>query len=136
MNCTYHLITFHLRRSLGAKVVCSHVTCGLDSATYICPLCDLPCCLCGGSSGLPPGVVCQGDPETSRGEEHPGAERGEEAGGASGYRQHPGPQPEGETGVHAPSGSEQEPTREELTHCGVRDSHLPERKAQWEEAEG
>lgn len=75
---------------LGAKAVCSHVACSLDSVTDLCPLRDLPRRLCGGSSGLPPGVVCQGDPETSRGEEHPGAERGEEAAGASGHGQHPG----------------------------------------------
>lgn len=111
---------------LGAKAVCSHVAPGLDGDADLRPLRHFSRGLRGGGGGLPPGVVCQGDPETSRwGEGHPGTEGGEEAARAGGHGQHPGAQPERQTGVHAESGSEQEPVGEELTpHPGGRDSRF------------
>lgn len=91
--------------------MCSHVACSLDSVADLRPLRHLPCGLCGRSSGLQPGVVHQGDPQTSRGgERHPGTEGGEEAAGTSRDGQHTGAKPQRETGVHTQSSSEQEPT--------------------------
>lgn len=94
----------------GPKAECRHVASVLDSGADLRPLCHLPRGPGGGSGGLPPGVVHQGGPESQRGEGHPGAEGGEEAAGTRGYGQHAGAEPEGETGVHSASRSEQEPT--------------------------
>lgn len=90
-----------LLQHLGAKPACSHVACCLGGDADLCSLRHLPRGLCGRSSGLPPRVVYKGDPQTSgRGEEHPGAEGGEEAAGASRHGQHAGAQLERETGVY------------------------------------
>lgn len=94
---------------LASWVACSHVACFLDGGTDLRPVCDLPRRVCGGSGGLPPGVVRQGHPCVPRGEEHPGAEGGAEAAGTRGHGQHAGPESEGEAGVHAQGGSQQEP---------------------------
>lgn len=52
-------------------MVCSHVACGVDRDADLRALRHLPRGLSGRSSGLPPGVVYQGDAQTTRGrEEH------------------------------------------------------------------
>lgn len=47
--------------SFWARVPCSHVACAFYGIEDLCPICHLPSGLCGGSSGLSPGVVCPGD---------------------------------------------------------------------------
>lgn len=81
MRCTHVFFFLHL----ASWVACSHVACFLDGGTDLRPVCDLPSRVCGGSGGLPPGVVCQGHPCVPRGEEHPGAEGGAEAAGTRGH---------------------------------------------------
>lgn len=87
----------------------------LDGGADLRPVRDLPRRVCGGSGGLPPRMVRAGHPCLPRGEEHPGAEGGAEAAGTGGHGQHAGAEPEGEAGVHAEGGPEQEPAGEELT---------------------
>ncbi|XP_025758058.1 small integral membrane protein 12 isoform X1 [Oreochromis niloticus] len=67
----------------------SNVARSVDSVADLCSLCHLPCGFCGRSSGLSPGMVHQGHPQTQRGRErHPGTEGGKKAAGASGHGQH------------------------------------------------
>ncbi|KAK2830171.1 hypothetical protein Q5P01_018102 [Channa striata] len=88
IDCCTNVLTV---KHLSAKVAFSDVARIMDSGADLCSLCHFPCGLCGWSSGLPPGMVYQGDPQISRGGEgHPRAEGGKKTAGTSRYGQHTG----------------------------------------------
>lgn len=121
IKCIYNFIISCLTYDLGARALCSHVACTFHGVKDLCPVRYLPGGLCGGGGGLSPGVVCPGDSESSRGDQHPGAARGEETGGASRRGRDPGAEPERQIRVHPESGPEQEPLRKKLTFSSWSD---------------